>query len=151
MNYCAIPHCTTKVPPATALFGRIIRVKLPMESTTVNMDEINRMIDKADDDAKVKREAYADNRRVAKEPSFMIGDQVLVITRNCSYALKYCVDFPKQTIILTQKKRYSDDEQIAVDNDNGENTKFQKLNKLIVNLLINSLRIFDYRNIQGLY
>ena len=81
MNYRTTPHCTTKVPPATALFGRIIRAKLPTESTTVNMDEINRMIDKADHDAKVKRKAYADNRRVAKEPSFKIGDQVLVRQR----------------------------------------------------------------------
>ena len=55
--------------------------ELPMESTTVNMDEINRTIDKADDDAKVKRKAYADNRRVAKEPGFKIGDQVLVRQR----------------------------------------------------------------------
>ena len=78
MNYRATPHCTTKVPPATAFFGRIIRTKLLMESTAVNMDEINRQIDNADHDAKVKRKIYADNRRVAKDPIFKIGDQVLV-------------------------------------------------------------------------
>lgn len=78
MNYRATPHCTTKVPPATALFGRVIRTKLPHESTPIDMEEINRKIDKADRDAKVRRKTYADKRRGAKEPNFKIGDQVLV-------------------------------------------------------------------------
>ena len=94
MNYLATPHCTTKVPPATAHFGRIIRTKLPMESTTVNMDEINRTINSADHDAKVKRKAYADNRRVAKEPGFKIGDQVLVRQRKVSKLTPRCKPKP---------------------------------------------------------
>ena len=38
------PHCTTKVPPATALFGRNIRTKLPEKSSKVNMEEIDKKI-----------------------------------------------------------------------------------------------------------
>lgn len=79
LNYRATPHCTTKVPPATALFGRNIRTKLPQEPTAINMDEINIKINEADHDAKVKRKAYADNRRGAKKPTFKVGDQVLVL------------------------------------------------------------------------
>ena len=38
-NYRATPHCTTGVAPATALFGRPIRVKLPNPVTAVPSGE----------------------------------------------------------------------------------------------------------------
>lgn len=55
MNYRATPHCTTKVPPVTALFGRHICTKLPQELTAINVEEINRKINAADHNVKVKR------------------------------------------------------------------------------------------------
>ena len=81
LNYRATPHCTTKVPPATALFGRNIRTKLPEKSSKVNMEEIDKKINEADASAKAKQKVYADHRRGATTPIFKVGDQVLVRQR----------------------------------------------------------------------
>ena len=80
LNYRATPHSTTKIAPATALFGRTIRSKLPgLPATVENMDEINKKIDQEDKIAKQNRKLYADRRRVTKQPTFKIGSQVLVM------------------------------------------------------------------------
>ena len=81
LNYRATPHCTTKVPPATAFFGRNIRTKLPEKSSKVNMEEIDKKINEADASAKAKQKVYADHRRGATTPIFKVGDQVLVRQR----------------------------------------------------------------------
>ena len=81
LNYRATPHCTTKVPPATALFRRNIRTKLPEKSSKVNMEEIDKKINEADASAKAKQKVYADHRRGATTPIFKVGDQVLVRQR----------------------------------------------------------------------
>ena len=81
LNYRATPHCTTKVPPATALFGRNIRTKLPEQPSKVNIKEIDKKINEADTSAKAKQKAYADHRRGATSPIFKVGDQVLVRQR----------------------------------------------------------------------
>jgi hypothetical protein len=79
LNYRATPQLTTRVAPATALFGRTIRTKLPsIPSTVGDMKGRNSGIDKADREAKEKRNSYANKRRVTKEPHFKVGDQVLV-------------------------------------------------------------------------
>lgn len=79
LNYRTTPHCTTKIAPATALFGRTIRNKLPaIPSTVLDMVRVNQEIDTADRTAKEKRKVYTDKRRAAKKPHFAIGDQVLV-------------------------------------------------------------------------
>ena len=39
LNYHATPYCSTKVPPAVALYGQNIWTKLPQDPTAVNMDE----------------------------------------------------------------------------------------------------------------
>ena len=67
MNCRATPHWTTKIPPAPALFGRTIRTKLHHEVTPVKMGQVNEQIDKADHDVKIRRDAYANKRRVVKE------------------------------------------------------------------------------------
>uniref|UniRef100_H2ZXD0 Gypsy retrotransposon integrase-like protein 1 n=1 Tax=Latimeria chalumnae TaxID=7897 RepID=H2ZXD0_LATCH len=41
-NYQATPHCTTGVSPATALFGRPLKIKLPEISTTVYRPEMEK-------------------------------------------------------------------------------------------------------------
>lgn len=79
LNYRATPHCTTKIQPATALLDEIFPQNcLRNLEHAVNIDEINTKINEADHNAKVKRKAYADNRRVGMEPTFKIGDQLLV-------------------------------------------------------------------------
>ncbi len=75
LNYRATPHCTTKVPLATSLFGRNIRTKLPEKPSKVNMEEIDKKINEADASAKAKQKAYADHRRGATSPIFKVGNQ----------------------------------------------------------------------------
>ena len=82
--YQATPHCTTKVPPATALFGQNIRTKLPEQPSKVNIKKIDKKINEADASAKAKQKAYADHRRGATSPIFKVGDQVLVRQRKRS-------------------------------------------------------------------
>ena len=72
LNYRATLHCTTNVPPATALFGRNIRTKLPEKSSKVNMEEIDKKINEADASAKAKQKVYADHRRGATTPIFKV-------------------------------------------------------------------------------
>ena len=82
LNYRATPHSTTKVAPATALFGRTICSKSPgLPQTVENMDKINKQIDQVDKTAKQHRKLYADRRRVTKKPTFKIGSHVLVNQR----------------------------------------------------------------------
>ena len=78
LNYRATPHCTTKVPPATALFVRNIRTKLSQQPSRVSRRRVNKQIDEADAETKLKSKSYADQRRGAKQPNFKVGDQVLV-------------------------------------------------------------------------
>ena len=79
--YRATPHCTTKILPATALFGRNIRTKLPQQEVSVNMRLVNKQINEADAETKLKSKNYTDKRRGAKQPNFTVGDQVLVRQR----------------------------------------------------------------------
>ena len=57
-NYRATPHSTTRVAPATALFGRPMKTKLP-EVTTPYSDAAIRQRDQA---AKAKMKEQADNK-----------------------------------------------------------------------------------------
>ena len=77
--YRATPHCITKIPPATVIFGRNIRTKLPQQEViSLNMGMVNKQINEADSETKLKSENYADKRRGGKQPNFTVGDQVLV-------------------------------------------------------------------------
>ena len=61
-NYRATPHSTTRVAPATALFGRPMKTKLP-ELTTPRSDLEMRERDRS---AKAKIKKHADNKRYVK-------------------------------------------------------------------------------------
>ncbi|PFX29727.1 Potassium channel subfamily T member 1 [Stylophora pistillata] len=63
-NYRATPHSTTRVAPATALFGRPMKMKLP-ELTTPRS-------------AKAKIKKHADNKRYVKPSTIKEGDTVFV-------------------------------------------------------------------------
>lgn len=79
LNYHCTPHSTTTVAPATALFGRSIRNKLPpINDVLPDMKQLNETIDTADKNAKSKRNEYADKRRHARIPQLTVGDCVLV-------------------------------------------------------------------------
>lgn len=73
-NYRATPHSTTRVAPATALFGRPIKTKLPEMSTPCSDLEIR----ERDRTAKAKMKSHADNRRYVKPSTLKEGDMVFV-------------------------------------------------------------------------
>ena len=73
-NYRATPHSTTRVAPATALFGRPMKTKLP-ELTTPRSDLEIRERDRS---AKAKIKKHADNKRYVKPSTIKEGDTVFV-------------------------------------------------------------------------
>ena len=79
-NYRATPHCTTGVAPATALFGRPIRVKLPNPVTAVPSGESHDPVTMRRRDAqqKLRIKSQAESRRTIKDCDIQVGDTVLV-------------------------------------------------------------------------
>ena len=73
-NYRATPHSTTRVAPATALFGRLMKTKLP-ELTTPRSDLEMRERDRS---AKAKMKKHADNKRYIRPSTVKEGDTVFV-------------------------------------------------------------------------
>ena len=73
-NYRATPHSTTRVAPATVLFGRPMKTKLPEMSTPCSDHEIR----ERDQTAKAKMKSHADNRRYVKPSTLKEGDMVFV-------------------------------------------------------------------------
>ena len=78
-NYRATPHCTTGVAPATALFGRPIRTKLP-NPVVVTSGESHDPVAMCERDAHQKLEikTRAESRRTIKDCDIQVGDTVLV-------------------------------------------------------------------------
>ena len=52
LNFRATPHSTTTVAPATVMFARNIRTKLPRIEVKVDTSAINKKIEKRDKDAR---------------------------------------------------------------------------------------------------
>lgn len=73
-NYRATPHSTTRVAPATALFGRPMKTKLP-ELTIPHSDP---EIRERDWTAKAKMKKHADNKRYIRPSTVKEGDTVIV-------------------------------------------------------------------------
>ena len=74
-NYRATPHCTTGNAPATALFNRPLRTKLP-DVPTAKVDPAS--IARSDALGKAKMKKHADNKRFVKPNNFSEGDKVIV-------------------------------------------------------------------------
>ena len=75
-SYQATPHSTTGIAPATALFSRPIRVRLPeMKHLRVQNDD---KIRNKDTVKKEKIRKYADDKRYVKKFPVQIGDEVLL-------------------------------------------------------------------------
>ena len=78
-NYCATPHCTKGVSPATALFGRPSRVKLPNHVVAPSGESHDPVtMRKRDAQQKLKIKSQAELRRTIKDCDIQVGDTVLV-------------------------------------------------------------------------
>ena len=77
-NDRATPHPSTGVPPATLMFNRPMKVRLPQkEHFSANNDSV-----KERDEFKKKIKSYADNKHNVKYCKLIIGDTVLVKNKN---------------------------------------------------------------------
>ena len=83
LTYRATPHSTTGIAPATVLFGRDIRTKLPSVIAVTNNDSDMRQRDQMN---KEKMKSYADNKAYVKPSDFKIGDSLLVKNAGISKA-----------------------------------------------------------------
>ncbi|KAK3092457.1 hypothetical protein FSP39_003031 [Pinctada imbricata] len=73
-NYRATPHSTTGIPPATALFGRNITIRIP----EVNFKKDDTKIRQRDRKQKEKMKTHADKKNQAKPSKLQKGDTVIV-------------------------------------------------------------------------
>ena len=78
LSFRATPHSTTKVAPATVMFARNIRTKLPQIEVKVDKSAVDKKIEQQDKDSRQKMKEYADKRRNATATTMKIGDCVLV-------------------------------------------------------------------------
>ena len=83
LNYRTTPRCTTGAPPATILFGRTIKNRLPHLITPIAEDS---SIRERDTKAKRKIKQYADRKAYVKPNDFRVGDTVIVKSDNTSKA-----------------------------------------------------------------
>ena len=78
-NYRATPHCTTGVAPATALFRRPIRIKLPCPVAVPCESNLKpALMREHDAHQKLKMKTLAESRRPVKDSDIQVGDTVLV-------------------------------------------------------------------------
>jgi transposase InsO family protein len=73
-NFRATPHTTTRVPPATALFNRAIKTKLP----EFNEGQQEPTLEANDRNAKMKMKSYADAKAYVRPSTIKTGDTVFV-------------------------------------------------------------------------
>ncbi|XP_014664198.1 PREDICTED: uncharacterized protein K02A2.6-like [Priapulus caudatus] len=78
-NYRAT-HSTTGVPPATLLFGRGVRTRLPETPSTSlqRRDDVDTFVRDRDQEKKQRMKSYADNRGKTRTSRIAVGDTVLV-------------------------------------------------------------------------
>ena len=102
-NYRATPHSTTGVPPATALFGRPLRTRLPEfpdpDDSITPFD--HEAMQKTDSQAKSNMKSYADSRRNAATSPISLGDTVLVAN---DVKGKMTPPYDPRPLIIVEKK-----------------------------------------------
>ena len=81
LAYRATPHTSTGMAPATVLFGREIRTKLPSLAQPPKVDSDLRAADTA---AKESMKRYADMKAYVKPSNLQVGDDVLVKSTDIS-------------------------------------------------------------------
>ena len=77
-NYRATPHCTTGTAPATALFGRAIRIKLSCPVVPCESNLKPALMREHDAHQKLKMKTFAESRRPINDSDIQVGDTVLV-------------------------------------------------------------------------
>lgn len=78
-NYRATPHSTTGYPPATLMFSRAMRTKLPEFGSSVTSQPVPRQdVLIKDHSQKQKMKRYADDKAYVKPSNIQEGDSVLV-------------------------------------------------------------------------
>ena len=97
-DYRTTPHCTTGVPPATVLFGRSLKTKLPELPAERQGDHGMRL---RDGRQKASMKQYADNRANVKPSTLTVGDAVLVKNPKPTKAE---TPFEPIPLVVTQKK-----------------------------------------------
>ncbi|CAB4019434.1 Hypothetical predicted protein [Paramuricea clavata] len=73
-NFRATPHTTTKIPPATALFGQALKTKLRELKKTLQ----DPAIEENDRKAKSRMKRYADSKTYVQPSTIQEGDTVFV-------------------------------------------------------------------------
>ena len=74
-NYWSTPHSSTGIAPATALFNRPMRNKLPEVPQPINNSTD---VAQGDHQAKVRMKGYADSKANVKPSNISVGDTVVV-------------------------------------------------------------------------
>ena len=77
-NYRATPHSPTGIAPATGLFGREMKNKLPATISHPQTVELDHALKENDKDAKMQIKRYADRKRHTKSRAIVTGNAVLV-------------------------------------------------------------------------
>ncbi|XP_041471843.1 uncharacterized protein K02A2.6-like [Lytechinus variegatus] len=77
-NYRATPHSTTGVPPATLLFGRPLRTRLPEVPSHQHHNDLDASVRDRDRNKKQSMKSYADSRGKTQPSPIAVGDTVLV-------------------------------------------------------------------------
>ena len=78
LQYRATPHTTTGCPPATLLFNRTVRTKLPC----VIKDNVPREVKERDTENKAKEKYYADKTKDENFKRLCVGQKVIVKLRD---------------------------------------------------------------------
>ena len=99
-KYRATPHSTTRVAPATALFGRPMKTKIPELTNATPCSDPE--IQERDRSAKAKMKKHADSKRYVKPSTVKEGDTVFV-KRNGSKK-KSDTPYDPRTHIVVEKK-----------------------------------------------
>ena len=82
-NHRATPHCTTGVAPATALFGRPIRIKLPCPVAVPCESKLkSALMCEHDAHQKLTMKTLAESRRPIKDYDIQVGDTVGKATKD---------------------------------------------------------------------
>ncbi|XP_022807438.1 uncharacterized protein K02A2.6-like [Stylophora pistillata] len=98
-NYRATPHSSTGKPPATVLFNRPMRVKIP---DIPSSKEDPASIRHRDMLAKEKMKSYADRKAYVKPSNLMTGDKVLV--RRDPSGINSRTPYHPEPYVVTQRK-----------------------------------------------
>ena len=101
LNYRATPHTTTQVAPATLMFSRNTRTKLPQIDTKTDKNTLDQQMEQRDKHQRQRMKEYADQRRQSKQTTMKLGDYVLVRQQKIN---KFTPNFDPKPLRITKVK-----------------------------------------------